>query len=288
MSVEKLPNSPQPLYFQYAKSVMAEGKDTSLKELEEEITCAICHDHYTEPKVLSCCHYYCKQCILRLALRTGLDKPFSCPECRKDTTLPEGNVDKLQGAFFINRMKQVHSSFCRQCAQFICAECVKSHKRMKKAFPGHKIVTLDELKEGGAKEIVVQEPTLQTCKQHKDPMKMYCFDCGCLICRDCTIIDHQGHKYEFIKKAAPATKEKLSQHLEPLRQTRETLSCAVRIYTKINKNFLGSRQKPFGKRLLPAAQKAFINFCVYPVMAWQRIQIDHAHVWAHAPASLPN
>ena len=26
---------------------MAEGKDTGLKELEEEITCAICHDHYT-------------------------------------------------------------------------------------------------------------------------------------------------------------------------------------------------------------------------------------------------
>ncbi len=44
-------------------------------------------------------------------------------------------------------------AFCRQCAEFICAECVKSHHRMK-AFAGHKTVTLDELKEGGVKEMI--------------------------------------------------------------------------------------------------------------------------------------
>jgi late competence protein required for DNA uptake (superfamily II DNA/RNA helicase) len=42
---------------------MAERKDTSVEDLEREITCAICHDHYTDPKLLPCCHYYCKQCI---------------------------------------------------------------------------------------------------------------------------------------------------------------------------------------------------------------------------------
>ena len=130
---------------------MAEGKDSGVEELEREITCAICHEHYKEPKVLSCCHYYCKQCIYSLALRTGLDKPLSCPECRKDTTLPQGSVDNLQAAFFVNRMKEVHSkleratgkveakcemcsgataeAFCRQCVMFICAECVKQHQK---------------------------------------------------------------------------------------------------------------------------------------------------------------
>ena len=228
---------------------MAEGKDSGLKDLENEITCAICHDFYTEPKVLSCCHYYCKQCIRSLALRTGLDKPFSCPECRKDTILPQSSVDNLQGAFFINRMKEVHSklqratgsveakceicsedkseAFCRQCAQFICAECVKSHKRLAKLFPGHKIVTCEELKEGGAKEILTQEHALQMCKTHEQPMNIYCFDCGCLICRDCTIKDHRDHSYEFIKKAAPETKKMLIQHLNPLRERKSSLSCAV-------------------------------------------------------------
>ena len=229
---------------------MAEKKDFGVKDLEDEITCAICHEHYQEPKVLSCCHYYCKQCIHRLALRTGLDKPFSCPQCRKDTTLPQGGVDNLQAAFFVNRLKQVHSkleratgeveakcelcsedkatAFCRQCAQFICAECVKSHQRMRKVFSGHKISTIEELKEGGAKEIVTPEPTLQTCKEHEQQMNIFCFDCGCLICRDCTIKDHHGHNYEFVKKAASQVKKGLSQHLQPLREIKDGLMCAVK------------------------------------------------------------
>ncbi len=62
--------------------------EKGVEELEKEITCAICHEHYDEPKVLPCCHYFCKQCIHRLTLRKGADKPFSCPECCQDTTLP--------------------------------------------------------------------------------------------------------------------------------------------------------------------------------------------------------
>ena len=228
---------------------MAEKKDSGMKDLEDEITCAICHKHYQEPKVLSCCHYYCKQCIYRLALRTGLDKPFSCPECRKDTTLPQGGVDNLQAAFFVNRLKNVHSkleratgeveakcemcsedkaeAFCRHCMMFICAECVKQHKRMK-VFAGHKTSSLDKLKEGGAREFITPEPTLQTCKEHEQPMNIFCFDCGCLICRDCTIKDHHGHNYEFVKKAASEAKKMLNQHLQPLRDIKDGLLCAVK------------------------------------------------------------
>ena len=168
--------------------------ERGVKELEKEITCAICHEYYTDPKVLSCCHYYCKKCIHDLAKKKGLEKLFACPECRKDTSLPEGSVDNLQAAFFVNRMKNVHSkleratgkvevmceicsedkaeAFCRQCVQFICAECVKSHKRMKKSFPGHVVIMLQELKEGGAKEIVSPEPTPTMCKLHKDPIRV--------------------------------------------------------------------------------------------------------------------
>ncbi len=57
-------------------------------------------------------------------------------------------------------------AFCRQCAEFICAECVVMHKKVK-FFAGHKTVTLDELKEGGTGEIIVQESPLQMCKVHE-------------------------------------------------------------------------------------------------------------------------
>ena len=195
-----------------------------MKDLEKEITCAICHEYYTDPKVLPCSHYYCKQCIHRLTLRKGTDEPFSCPECRQDTTLPQGCVDHLKTAFFINRMKEIFfklerahgkvevkceqcsgdkaEAFCRQCTQFICAECVKQHHRMR-AFAGHKTVTLDELKEGGAKEIMKEEPPLQMCTNHNELMKKYCFTCSQLICWDCTLRDHSGHNHEAVLTAGP-------------------------------------------------------------------------------------
>lgn len=223
--------------------------EKGIKELEEEITCAICHNHYTEPKVLSCCHYYCKQCIHNLATRKGLDKPFSCPECRKDITLPEGSVDNLQAAFFIKRMQEVYSkleqatgkvegkcemcledkaeAFCCQCTQFICLECKKAHERLRKAFEGHKLVTIDELKEIGPQYVVAQNPAPALCNLHKDPMKVYCFDCSTLICRDCTLKDHFQHNYEFITVAGPATKKKLIQHLKPLQISKLKVFSAV-------------------------------------------------------------
>ena len=143
---------------------MAEGKDV-VEELEKEITCAICHDHYTEPKVLPCCHYYCKQCLHSLALRTGLDRPFSCPECRNSTILPQRSADNLPSAFTVNRLKDMHSklerahgkveakcemcveggkaeAFCRQCAQFhLCNDCVNHHQKMKEVSISHKIAS---------------------------------------------------------------------------------------------------------------------------------------------------
>ena len=222
-------------------------KEKSVKNLEEEITCAICHEHYTDPKVLPCCHYYCKQCIDHLlALRTSIDKPFPCPECCKDTTLPEDCVDNLPTAFFINRMKELHSklelahddkvetkcemclegkakAFCRECNKFICVECIKAHKQLMKLFPGHKIYKLEELGEKEAKGILIKEPSHETCKVHKQPMNMYCYNCNTMICRDCTITDHLSHKYEFVLEAAPKMKEELTQRLGPLIESQESL-----------------------------------------------------------------
>ena len=86
---------------------MAEAPDTidkSLEELEKEITCAVCHGHYQQAKLLPCNHYYCGACIEDLA-KYSRGKPFDCPECRKTTTLPPGGVAELDGAFFENERR---------------------------------------------------------------------------------------------------------------------------------------------------------------------------------------
>ena len=228
-----------------------EKKGKSLEDMEKEITCAICQEHYTEPKLLPCLHYYCKKCVLQLALRTASNKPFSCPECRKETTLPEGGVDSLKTAFFINRFKsnyyaleRVHGkvevkcemcadsmdtaeAFCRQCAAFICKRCVESHKRMKN-FASHEVASLEDLKQGRAREIAVKEPPSKKCDLHKEPLTVFCFDCSSLICRDCTVKIHRDHSFEFCKVAAPSTKKNLLEDLASLKDVTATLSEGVK------------------------------------------------------------
>lgn len=210
--------------------------ESSVADLEKEITCAICREIYVEPKVLPCCHYYCKKCVYNIALRTGLDQPFPCPECRADTKLPHNSVDCLPTAFFIRRIQDLHSklqqaqnvkaggkcgmctagshatAYCQQCSQSICEKCRESHQRMK-IFGDHVVTSLDNTTNKGA---VVRESALVSCEEHEQSMSLYCFDCSGFICRDCTIKDHFNHNHEFIGKAASQVRENLDLDLKPL------------------------------------------------------------------------
>ena len=118
------------------------------------------------------------------------------------------------------------TAFCRHCTEFICEECVKSHQKLK-VYMGHKVTSLEELKKGESKEILIKKPPPPTCKDHDEQMKIYCFNCNRLICRDCTMIDHKEHKYDFVKKAAPKTKEKLTENLAPLKEIQVSLHGAT-------------------------------------------------------------
>ena len=170
--------------------------------------------------------------------------------------MPQNDPEQLPTAFFVNRMKELHAkmekaqgkveavcemcsgakaeAFCRQCTEFICNDCVRSHRKMK-VFAGHKVVTLQELKEGGAKEIPLKEAPPSMCKDHDEQLKIYCFDCSCLICRDCIIYDHTGHKSEFVKKSAPQYKKTLKESLTPLAGIQANISAATSEIAKVEK-----------------------------------------------------
>ena len=74
----------------------------SLQKLDDELTCPVCHEHFKDPKVLPCLHYYCKTCIMDLMKRAGKGRPFNCPECRREVEAmnddPERYVHLYAGA----------------------------------------------------------------------------------------------------------------------------------------------------------------------------------------------
>ncbi len=232
---------------------MAVGLDVvekTLEDLEKEITCAICQEHYTDPKTLPCLHCYCKQCILKLALRVDQDKPFPCPECRKDTVLPEGGVEELQSDFKLNRLKSMYfkhkkalskqvsceicnakatvEAFCHQCDKFACKNCVHNHSVMSAVFEGHECVPIEQLQILQSEQLLPKHPEPKKCSIHEKKLKIFCFDCNKLICRDCTVKNHRDHNIEFNNVAADNKKKQLLEMLKPLKEVKESLSQSIK------------------------------------------------------------
>ena len=152
---------------------MAESQSVAkqaLKKLEDQLTCAICLDAFKDPKLLQCFHVYCKDCLQRLVVtdRQG-QLSLRCPTCRQSTLLPPAtSVSDLQPAFHIHHLfeiqdaletvkepqkvmcgkckkaKQVATSYCRDCGEFICAMCTTIHSNWDD-FSEHEVVALEQL-----------------------------------------------------------------------------------------------------------------------------------------------
>ena len=87
----------------------------------------------------------------------------------------------------------------------MCEYCVTVHKRIN-TFHGHRILTLLEVKDLGSKALA--KPAF--CTKHADEvLKLYCDTCQKTICRDCTIVDHRDHKYNFVADVAEREKNLL-------------------------------------------------------------------------------
>ncbi|KAM9119092.1 zinc finger protein RFP-like [Pangshura tecta] len=59
-----------------------------LKSLQEEATCPLCLEYFTEPVTLECGHNFCRACIAQCW--EGSDTAASCPQCRE--TVKERNL----------------------------------------------------------------------------------------------------------------------------------------------------------------------------------------------------
>ena len=122
---------------------MATKPPSALKELEQQLTCPVCLDIYTNPKSLPCHHSFCQHCLEGLPVNPQGNKYYiKCPTCRTSTELPEPTGPAaFPVAFQINNLKEVYSLmkqekamncskhddplriFCETCEKVICRDC---------------------------------------------------------------------------------------------------------------------------------------------------------------------
>ena len=219
-----------------------EVRETPFDKLKKEITCAVCHGHYQQARVLPCNHYYCTTCIEKLtALHTQGEQTqgedLQCPECHKELTLPAGGAAELSVAFCVEGMKRVYDmtartegeaqcekcpgekavAFCRKCAEIICSGCVDTHEKNRRTFFGHVVLNLRDMNEEEIIDISRTETLPIQCPKHvQEEINLFCRDCDRFICRNCTIRDHKDHDYDLREICASETRSKLQDSLASL------------------------------------------------------------------------
>lgn len=111
--------------------------------------------------------------------------------------------------------------YCMQCEEWLCESCVDAHKRVR-ITKDHTIVPKAEVNVAVNKSPWEQQ---MMCKQHKqEELKFFCERCEKLTCRDCQLLDHKDHKYQFLDQAADQYKQRLRGSLALMGEKRTKLS----------------------------------------------------------------
>ncbi|XP_066480349.1 E3 ubiquitin-protein ligase TRIM56 isoform X2 [Tiliqua scincoides] len=203
---------------------MATQSSTSLQDLIQEafLTCKICYDLYTMPKILPCLHSYCQRC-LELLVKNGA---LQCPECRLQTEV-SGGAAGLKTNFFINGLLELFqmkkkkelecticsnaqktmaaTSRCLDCKDFLCQTCTQGHCCSRLTLH-HKVVNVEEFLAGhyDAEARLLQE---LCCQDHpQEALRFFCDTCSVPICRDCRMLDHFQH--DVISMASAVQRER--------------------------------------------------------------------------------
>ena len=240
----------------------------TIEGMRRELSCIICSELFTEPKTLPCLHTFCEACLekaekarYRSLIPDEEHEPneVQCPTCRSKST-PEGGIKAIQTNFnYVNLVEHlnIHSSvvfqrelrcgkckedleapavgYCYSCKAPMCDFCLKMHRR-NQDLSSHQFFTLDEVRQTGA-----LPPSRDThkyvCQKHEDQeLKLYCFTCEEVICRDCTVTknDHRDHNYEFINRLVRKERDSLKKHMEPLHGVLRTVEeCSNKVEKQV-------------------------------------------------------
>ncbi|XP_065886762.1 E3 ubiquitin-protein ligase TRIM71-like [Dysidea avara] len=224
------------------------------RQIEEEITCSICGNLFTDPKTIPCLHTFCKRCIERsIESNKKMAVIVSCPLCR--ASLPQDGIASIPTNFTINRLVEIFGkrresgqgsvmikcgkcreeapavTWCIECENGLCDNCNEFHRKWKDC-EAHKTVPISEFLQN-PKQAVATPEKAEFCKSHtKQTLDLYCKTCSSLICRDCTLKDHPrghcDHDFDFVDEVVDEEREKMKQVTAPLKQLLERVRNGVK------------------------------------------------------------
>ena len=208
--------------------------------LEERLTCQNCTSIYQEPRVLSCMHSFCLNCVESLEVQTEEEKQFiQCPFCTNPTDYPENGAGAISPAFHLVALLELYEmvkkvlegdesscenckshcamGYCKHCSQLLCLECISIHRKWSK-FQTHDIMGVEAIANTAFHRLPIKQPDDMTCSEHNEPLSLICETCNELICHGCTVRLHKEHQFELVSEAFPKHQQEMLTALEPLKE----------------------------------------------------------------------
>ena len=207
---------------------------TLLASLHEELSCSVCMVTFTEPKQLPCLHSFCLHCLEGIQRTSGRHDMITCPECRRESQVPGGNLKDLPTNFRINSLldvlairecgstgvkcgncdkRRVESFNCFQCCAFWCDECVIGHNIIR-ANKEHRVLALKEFEYQDIENVLKRPAFCPRPGHEKKELEFFCKKCQETVCSSCVVTAHDGHVKVLLEEVANENKLQVVSAIE--------------------------------------------------------------------------
>ncbi|KAL5288962.1 TRIM24 family protein [Megaselia abdita] len=249
------------------KSDSTEGPSSVTKPVEETkdqpaTKCVYCEAVLVplhKPKLLECLHSACQECVSKkfTDLDRNLPLLIHCSICNRASQqhhiinnhfitentelIDNSNLTPNDDEKSLLDIKcsscsddATASSWCVDCSEFICENCVIAHQRLK-ITKDHTIKPKEEADTSSTSRsnnanVTPPGSSNEKCVIHVDEkLSLYCETCSKLTCRDCQLEDHRDHKYKFSYEAAQETRNKLKSLSREIDYKKFLLTSALKV-----------------------------------------------------------
>ena len=209
--------------------------------------CPLCHEDYTDPKILPCAHLVCQKCVLSW-LETQSNQA-GCPLCRQpilsSTEQGQGDLPTLVDALPTDHTTKVKiesqkilsasdmcticdndsaaTFFCFECDTKLCSSCSKVHSKL----PSTSDHAVKELSSLTTKQLAADRRF--PCNNHQQKAaELYCSCHEELICFLCATSTHRKCAgVEAVAVSATTQRKELEEQNQRLRQKEAALKAQV-------------------------------------------------------------